>query len=150
MRAILFLLLAAAAMAQAPAAEPAKPKPIGTISELMIDVIYPTSDDLFYIFREPPKNDVEWNKVRTAALTMAEAANLLMMPERRYDSAGWMDDAQLLLNVGRKAYAAAKAKDEKAIEDLNDELNTACVQCHMDYRPNYRRRPAGKQADKGK
>jgi hypothetical protein len=26
---------------------------------------------------------------------------------------------------------------------LNDELNTACVQCHMDYRPAYGRRPTG-------
>ena len=106
----------------------------------MIDVVYPTSNDIFYIYREPPKTDVEWSKIRTSALTMAESANLLMAPERAYDDEDWMDAAKLLLDVGRKAYKAAQAKDVMAIADLNNELNDACVVCHMDYRRNYGRR----------
>jgi cytochrome c556 len=150
MRTTLLLLLASTLLAQAPAtpaAAPGAPKergrpiPVGTMSQLMVDVIYPTSNDLFYIYREEPKNDVEWGKVRTSALTLAEAANLLMAPQRAYDDEDWMDDAKLLLDVGRKAYNAAVAKDVKAIEALNDELNDACVSCHQDYRQRYGRRP---------
>ncbi len=128
-------------VAQTPSAS--KPIPIASMSQLMVDLIYPTSNDMFYLFREPPKNDVEWNKAKLSALTMAESANLLLAPERAYDDERWMDDAKLLLDVGRKAYKAAQAKDDKAIEDLNQELNDACVTCHMHYRANYGRRPVG-------
>jgi len=140
MRVVLLLLLAGFLLAQAPS--PA-PKAVGTMSELMIDVIYPTSNAVFYLFREPPKNEVQWETFRTQALTLAESANLLMMPTRARDQDKWMTDAKLLWEVGNKAYRAAQAKDLDAINALNDELNTACVQCHMDYRPAYGRRPTG-------
>jgi cytochrome c556 len=139
MRALVVLFLAAILLAQAPPA----PKAVGTMSELMIDVIYPTSNAVFYLFREPPKNEVDWENFRTQALTLAESANLLMMPSRARDQDKWMADAKLLWEVGNKAYRAAQAKNLDAINALNDELNTACVQCHMDYRQRYGRRPTG-------
>jgi hypothetical protein len=49
------------------------------MSQLMIDIIYPTSDAVFYIGREPPKTDKEWNDFRGQALMLAESGNLLMM-----------------------------------------------------------------------
>ncbi|HEX4273966.1 MAG TPA: hypothetical protein VHZ74_01360, partial [Bryobacteraceae bacterium] len=50
-------MLAGAGLAQAP---PTAPSPtlqsIGTMKELMLDVIYPTSDEIFYVDRdEKPK-----------------------------------------------------------------------------------------------
>jgi len=138
-RAASFALLTCLAVAQTPPA----PKAVGTMSELMIDVIYPTSNAVFYLFREPPKNEVEWETFKTQALTLAESANLLMMPSRARDQDKWMADAKLLWEVGNKAYRAAQAKNLDAVNALNDELNTACVQCHMDYRPRYGRRPTG-------
>jgi hypothetical protein len=143
MRALALLPLAGLLLAQAPA-----PKAVGTMSELMIDVIYPTSNAVFYIFRAPPKNEVEWEVFKTQALTLAESANLLMMPSRARDQDKWMADAKLLWDVGNKAYRAAQAKNLDAIVALNDELNTACVQCHMDYRRAYGRRPTGAKQQK--
>ena len=35
-----------------------------------------------------------------------------------------------MLEAGRKAFAAAKAKDVPALEALNDELYQSCVTCH--------------------
>jgi hypothetical protein len=113
------------------------------MSQLMIDVIYPTSNAIFYIERTPPKTDVDWEGIRTNALTLAESANLLMMPARARDNEKWMADAKLLLDAGSAAYKAAVAKDMAAIVALNEELTNACIQCHMDYRANYRR-PAAK------
>ena len=139
MRAVAVLVLGGVLLAQAPP----PPKAVGTMSELMIDVIYPTSNAVFYIFREPPKNEVQWDAFKTQALTLAESANLLMMPSRARDQEKWMADAKLLWEVGNKAYRAAQAKNLEAVVALNDELNTACVQCHMDYRPAYGRRPTG-------
>jgi hypothetical protein len=141
MRAAIPLLLVGAAFAQAPTFQP-----VGTMSQLMVDVIYPASDAIFYAFREPPKNEHEWNILQGQALVVAETGNLLMLPSRARDQDKWMADAKLLVDVGAAAYKAAKAKNMDAIVALNEQLNTACVTCHQDYRPNYRRRqPAPKQ-----
>jgi len=113
---------------------------VGTMSQLMVDVIYPTSDDIFYIVTRPPSNDAQWAAIQRSALTLAESANLLMMPGRARDQDKWITDARLLLDAGNLAFKAAKAKDFDALVALNEQLVTACTTCHQDYRPNYRRR----------
>jgi hypothetical protein len=113
---------------------------IGTMSQLMSRIIYPTSDDIFYIERKPPQTDYDWSLVERSALTLAESGNLLMMPGRARDEDKWMKDSKLLVDVGAAAYKAALAKDLDAVVALNDQLNTACVTCHQDYRPGYGRR----------
>ena len=113
---------------------------VGTMSQLMIDIIYPTSDDIFYIERTPPSNDQEWGAIERSALTLAESANLLMMPGRARDQGDWIKDSRLLLDAGNAAFKAAKAKDMAAIVALNEQLVTSCTTCHMQYRANYRRR----------
>ena len=140
MRTILFVLVSGVALGQQTAQAPSY-QPVGNMSQLMVDIIYPASDAVFYIGRNKPKNDVEWNAFRTQALTLAESGNLLLMPGRARDNDKWAADTKLMIDVAKKAYQAAKAKNVDAILDLNDELNTACVTCHKDYRPNYGKRP---------
>ena len=135
MRTISLLFLAGVAVAQAPSVQP-----VGTMSQLMINIIYPTSDDLFYIVRGAPKDEKGWNALKSSALTLAESANLLMMPGRARDQDKWIKDARMLLDVGTAAFKAAMAKDAPAIEALNEQLEAACVTCHQDYRPTYRKR----------
>jgi hypothetical protein len=65
-----------------------------------------------------------------------------MMPGRARDQDRWMQDAALMLEAGRAAFRAAKAKDVAALDALNDQLYTSCTSCHQHYRPNYGRRPA--------
>ena len=113
---------------------------VGTMSQLMVDIIYSTSNDIFYIERKPPSNESEWEAIQRSALTLAESANLLMMPGRARDQDKWMADSRLLLDAGNLAFKAAKAKDFDAIVALNEQLVTACTTCHRDYRPNYGRR----------
>jgi cytochrome c553 len=136
MRMSVCIFLAALASAQAPPFQQ-----VGTVSQLMIDIIYPSSDALFYIERSPPGNEVEWNVIRARALMLAESGNLLMMASRARDQSGWVKDSKMLIDVGAAAYKAAAAKDVTAIVALNDQLNAACVTCHAQYRPNYRRKP---------
>ncbi len=116
-------------------------QPVGTVSQLMIDIIYPTSDDLFYIERNPPSNEHEWGLIERSALTLAESGNLLMMPGRARDQGDWIKDSKMLVDAGTAAFKAAKAKDMNAILALNDQLVASCTTCHMQYRQNYRRRP---------
>src|SRR5438105_4990964 len=75
--------------------EPTAPtRLVGTMSELMIRMIYPTSDAVFYIETRTPKNDEEWGELQAKTLTLTEAANLLMMPGRARDNERWMADAK--------------------------------------------------------
>jgi hypothetical protein len=141
---VLFVVLymaACAGLAQAPPAEIPAIKSVGTMSELMLDIIYPTSDEIFYVSRDDKKTEKDWIDLRNKALTLAEAANLLMADNRAKDKDRWMRDAQLLWDVGNKAFIAAKAKDLPALEALNADLYEACQSCHVHYRPGYRRRP---------
>ena len=131
----LALILGVAGLAQAPAT-----KPVGTMSELMIQMIYPTSDALFYVNREPPKDDKGWQELQRNALILGEAGNLLMMPGRARDDDRWMKDAKLLVDAGAAALKAAKAKDMEAILGLNEQLYQSCVTCHTDYRQGYGKR----------
>jgi hypothetical protein len=124
----------------ADAAPAARPAPVGTMSELMLKVIYPYSDAMFYIQRSPPKNDVEWNDLQGKALALAEFGNVMMMPGRARDQDQWMRDAKLLVEAGRAAFVATKAKDVDAVVALNEQIVMSCTSCHMHYRPNYGRR----------
>lgn len=128
-------------LATAASAQEAPFQQVGTTSQLMIDIIYPSSDALFYIERAPPRNDVEWNVVRSQALMLAESGNLLIMKGRARDQSNWIRDSKMLVNVGAAAYKAATAKDVAAIQALNDQLYAACVTCHQQYRPNYHKKP---------
>jgi len=139
-------VLATAALAQAPAAPRPALQAVGTMRQLMIDIIYPTSDAIFYVDREPPKNQHDWDVLRTEALTLAESGNLLMMEGRARDQKNWIMESKMLIDIGGKAYKAAQAKDLDGILALNDSLNAACVVCHYQYRPGYhRRKPASAQ-----
>jgi hypothetical protein len=143
--ALVVILAVASSRAQGPAAEldpGASPaQPVASMAELMVDLIYPASDTIFYVSRAEPANGVEWNRLQLNALALAESANLLMAPERARDREQWMADARLLLDAGRAAYRGAKARDYDALVALNAELYEACQSCHEHYRPGYRRRP---------
>jgi hypothetical protein len=136
MRILALFFIAASAVAQAPSSF----QPVGNMSQLMIDMIYPSSDAIFYVERAPPTNDREWGALRATALTLAESGNLLMMDKRARDQGDWIKDAKLLVDVGAAAYKAAQAKNLGAIVALNEQLYTACITCHEQYRPGYRRR----------
>jgi hypothetical protein len=106
----------------------------------MVDIIYPASDAIFYAGRTVPLSPKDWEELQRNALMVAESGNLLMMPNRARDADKWMKDAKLLVDAGAAAYKAAKAKDLDAVLALNEQLYNACVYCHEDYRPNYRKR----------
>ena len=135
MRAIALSLLAGVIVAQAPTFQP-----VGSVSQVMISITYPTSDAIFYVERNPPKTEKEWNDLQAQALMLAESGNLLMMGRRARDQGDWIKESQEMVDVGAAAYKAALAKDLPAIVALNQRLNDACVTCHQQYRPNYRKR----------
>ncbi len=128
--------------AGAAAPAPAPPlRPVGTMSELMVHLIRPTSDAVFYITSRTPTTEAEWVALQAQTLTLAEAGNLLLLPAHARGRAQWIADARLMLEAGKKAFTAAKAKDLAALEALNDEMYESCVSCHTHFRVGYGKRP---------
>ena len=158
MRVPVMVLLACAALAQALAAQtpPAQTLPaqdpeaeavramrrVGSMSQLMVHLIYPTSDAVFYIETRTPTTTAEWGELEAKTLMLAESANLLLMPDRIRDpEEQWISDATLLLQVGRAALRETRNRDVEALANLNDQLYQSCITCHQHFRPGYGRRP---------
>jgi len=137
MKAFALTAAIAAAMLQAAPAPRPPTRNVGTMSDLMVKIIYPASDALFYIESRTPKTDSEWTVLEGQALMVAESANLLMMPGRARDQQQWMADAKLMLDAAAEGYAAAKKRDVQGIVMINERLIESCTSCHKNYRPNY-------------
>ena len=133
MRKIGLLLIAGVALAQAPSFQN-----VGNMSQLMVNIIYPTSDAIFYVLRTPPKTEYDWEQLQNQGLMLAEAGNLLMLPGRTREG-DWNKMSKVMLDLGAAAFKAAKAHDLPAIEALNEPLSDACIACHTAYRPSYRK-----------
>jgi cytochrome c553 len=134
MRIIGLLLLARAAIADEPPFQP-----VATISQIMVAITLPYSDALLYIERNPPQGEKDWETLETQALMLAESGNLLMMEGRAKNQGQWMKDARLLVEAGAAAVKATRAKDLHAVLALNDQIVTACITCHTQFRPRPRR-----------
>lgn len=132
----LLLLGGAVTVARAQAPAPSFQN-VGSMSQLMINIIYPTSDAVFYVDRDEPKTEVQWNALANQALMLAESGNLLLMPGRARDQENWAKDAKMMIAAGSAAFKAARAKDIEAVRAVNDQLYQSCVSCHQQYRPNY-------------
>ena len=110
----LVLLASVTALAQAPASAtpkqlaPERPpiRNVGSMSDLMVKIIYPASDALFYIESRTPTTDAEWTTLEGQALMVAESANLLMLPGRARDQQQWLADSKLMLEAGAAAVKA--------------------------------------------
>jgi hypothetical protein len=117
------------------------PQPVSTLSELMVTVLYPASDALFYISTRTPTTNTEWTTLQGQALMVAETANVLMLSGHARDKDQWMADAKLMREAFSEAFQAAKKKDVAAIEALNERMVASCSTCHRHYRRGYGRSP---------
>jgi cytochrome c556 len=109
---------------------------VGSMSELMVHIIYPTSDAVFYVSSRAPETEEDWQQLQAKTLTLAESANLLMMPGRTRPGQ-WNKDARQMLDAAWAAFKAAKAKNVEGVEAVSDALYESCVSCHKAYRPDY-------------
>ncbi len=115
---------------------------IGSMSDLMVRLIYPTSDAVFYIETRTPTTEAEWGELEAKTLMLAESANLLLMPDRiREPEEQWISDATLLLQVGRAALRETRNRDVPALAGRISQLYESCVSCHSHYRGGYGLRP---------
>jgi hypothetical protein len=113
----------------------------------MRDVVYPLSDELFYVMRNPPETDYEWTLLRRSALILAESGNLLMVDGRGIPEEDWRRFSMRLIEVSTAAYEATEARDLDAIVALSPELEQSCRDCHEQYHPRFGRRRPGAEGE---
>lgn len=81
-----------------------------------------------------PTDEAGWVAAESAAFTLAEAANALLIPGRPMDDdRRWVDWAHQLYTAAKKAQATALAQDKQAFFDAGGEMYEACVACHNHY-----------------
>jgi hypothetical protein len=124
------LSMAAVTMAQAPGFQP-----VGTVRQIMLGIVAPTSDVIFKVPSQAPKDDKEWKTVQDSALMLAETGNLLLIPGRAKDQGDWTKFSKSLIEQGSKAFKAANAKDAKSLEDIGNDIDDVCETCHAKYLP---------------
>jgi cytochrome c556 len=139
-----------------------------TIKEIMQHIVDPAADDVWQAVmtvdsaqgtvETVPRSDEDWTKARSGAVTLMEAANLLLMPGRHVAKSGEKSDApgvELepaemeanilkdlpefhkaalgLHNAATQALAAIDAKDPNKLFELGETIEVACEHCHSRY-----------------
>ena len=170
---VLVVVLAAAGCRGADSEQPAAASatPFGTyntIKDLMLNVIDTNADVVWLsvttvassegLVETRPKTDEDWARVRAGAITLAEAANLLMIPGRRVARPGeksevpgvelepeemdvliakdrnkFNEQAKALYNAAMLAATAAEKKDADKIFEVGETIELACENCHRTY-----------------
>jgi len=148
---------AGCAMAQTspPAAAPA-----ANLNQLMRSLFFPHSNVVFFTQRynpadvkraEEPSGSTDpltgvfggWEAVENSALTMADAADLLMTAGRKCSNgrdvpltnADWAKLVTGLREASMVAYKAALTKDRDKMTEASEVLAVSCSNCHNKYRP---------------
>ncbi len=81
-----------------------------------------------------PTDEAGWMGAESAAFTLAESANALLLPGRPYsDERDWVDFSHMLYDAAKKAQATALARDKQAFFDAGGEIYQACTSCHNKY-----------------
>jgi cytochrome c556 len=139
-----------------------------TIKDLMLDVVDTNADVVWLsvttvasekgLVETRPTSDAEWEKVRQGAITLAEAANLLMIPGRKVappghksevpgielepeemdaliakDPQAFYKHARDLYDAAMLAARAAEKKDADKVFEVGERIEHACEGCHRAY-----------------
>jgi hypothetical protein len=157
---VLFLITACSTPAPPPAAETGPSAQIhGDLLQVMRGVLYPNSNVIFAAQSQNPAELKQaadastatdpllstyggWTAVENSGIALAEAANLLIIPGRKCGNGldapsknpDWAQFVQGLRDAGKKAYDAAKAKNQDAVVEAADVVATSCANCHDKYR----------------
>ena len=148
-------------LAQAPQqASPPAAAPAANLNQLMRSLFFPHSNVVFFTQRYDPaavKSASEpsastdpltgvfggWEAVENSALTLADAADLLMTPGRKCSNgrdvplanADWAQMVKVVREASMVAYRAALTKNQDKMLEASEVLAASCANCHNKYRP---------------
>lgn len=146
----------------------------GNLIQVMRGILFPSSNVIFNVQTHDPDEKrgpgydpgtgavswVEWGAgiysgwdiVDNAAVSIAEAAPLLLTPGRRcqngrpvpVDRPDWIKYTMDMVQAARLAYKASQSRSQEAVSDATNDLADACLACHQVYRD---KRGAGTPGD---
>ena len=83
-----------------------------------------------------PETDEGWADAESAAFTLAESANALLLPGRpRSAERDWVEFSHALYDSAKKAQEMALARDKQGFFDAGGEIYQSCTSCHNRYMP---------------
>jgi cytochrome c556 len=126
----------------------------GDLGQVMRGILFPNSNIIFDAQGTDPvekakKTEAQygnayggWLEVENAAISLAESANLLIVPGRLcmngkpvpMDQADWPGLVQGLRDAAQASYKAAQTKNQDEIVNAAGTLTEACAACHEKYR----------------
>jgi mono/diheme cytochrome c family protein len=165
---------AAPAAALTPVASHASYPPVANLGQIMRGIFFPSSNLIFNVQSHDPGETRKgapyeapkdagfswvdwgagiysgWDLVDYAAVSIADAAPLLLVPRRcengraaPVEREDWIRFTTELVEAGKAAYAASQSRNQEAVSDVSNTLADACLHCHEVYRD----KPGGTVAD---
>src|SRR5688572_10936978 len=86
-----------------------------SMSDIMVKVLYPTADAIFYIETRTPTDEAAWKQLQEQMRQLSEAAAELTIPRWARGRKQWLADAKLLVDASAAAAAAVSRRDVKAL-----------------------------------
>jgi len=139
--------------------------PLGNLAQVMRGIFFPSSNIIFNAQGQDPgapkpafdasanKGGFSWvdwqggiysgwQVVDFAAISLGEAAELLLTPGRRcengrpvpVDRADWKMFTQEMVDAAAAAYKASQTRNQDAVIEATNRLSDACLNCHVAYR----------------
>ena len=139
-----------------------------SIAEIMDSIVMPSADVLWNavaidvttdgIKETKPTTDDDWDKLRWSAVALAEATNLVIIPNRRVAPAGtvseapgvelgpeqintliqgnrqaWVAHALVLHTAAMEAIQMIDKRDVDGLSDVGGTIDAACESCHLQF-----------------
>ena len=137
-------------------------QPMGNLAQIMRGILFPSSNLIFSVQGQDPaapkppyKPDAGgfnwadwgagiypgWELVDYAAVSIADAAPLLLVPRRcengraaPVERADWIKFTQEMVEAARVVYKAAQSRSQDAVSEATNQLADSCLNCHVVYR----------------
>lgn len=120
--------------------------PAETVQQLMKNKVDPASkvyfDAVQYISDSTgehdikPQTDADWEKVRKAAADLQDYGKQLQGDDyAKGRNPDWVKFSQAMVDAGKQAEDAAKAKDVDKVFEMSGTVYNVCSACHMAYPP---------------
>lgn len=128
------------------AARPAKPRQDALpFKEFMGHVVQRNAEQLWAWSAEEvdaqgshssrPANEQDWENAESDALTLVELTYLLEGPTYRWPATGWSQYVGRARAAASASAKAAEQHDYAGLQKAADQLNAACVACHLHFVP---------------
>ncbi len=104
-----------------------------SMHEFMEYVFQPTYKRLKVNMASAPSDNQGWKAIKSDALILAEASNLILLRTAGKNQADWNAHGVQSREYGGQLYRAAKAKDFAAAKKLYAQMLNQCNACHKQF-----------------